>query len=555
MADRRKLGRFAAGVVAVLLLSAAQPPGSTPQPSSDPVPPLPSVGGPGPAPVTPPVAPGSGPQAPQLVLPPLPSGHPVPRFGFKIDPKASAKDLLPPAPKTAATGPVTTDDLKAVPEVEFQARPEKNAAHDKLAHAMAHQIAKINHVNAKKTDAFMAALLENRPDLAGMPFVMGDDCRTSGDKLAHFTQATQIVRAALGGSPATINPPPPLQAPSSGFSAPAQQSSTGLAPVTFTNSRAPEAPAVIIQTIPFWKRYAEICEQEDVARGRTDKKTAEHVTVARVAALMQMLAAEPADVRLGLVKYLTGVPHVEATKALARLAIHSAEVDVRDAAIAALKVRREKDYTDVLVKGLSYPWPAVARRSAEAITKLERTDLIPQLLTALESTDPRLPVTKEEGGKKVAVVRELVKVNHHRNCLMCHAPNGSGTPNPNALTVEVAIQGQPLPSPSEGGYRQSTPELMVRLDVTYLRQDFSASLPVAEAHPWPEQQRFDFFVRERKLTDDEAATYRAKLTPGEEGVLSPYHKAAVAALRELTGKDAAPTAAAWRKLLGVPKAE
>jgi hypothetical protein len=32
-------------------------------------------------------------------------------------------------------------------------------------------------------------------------------------------------------------------------------------------------------------------------------------------------------------------------------------------------------------------------------------------------------------------------------------------------------------------------------------------------------------------------------------VLSPYHKAAVGALRELTGKDAAPTAEAWRKLL------
>jgi hypothetical protein len=93
---------------------------------------------------------------------------------------------------------------------------------------------------------------------------------------------------------------------------------------------------------------------------------------------------------------------------------------------------------------------------------------------------------------------------------------------------------------------------MIRLDVTYLRQDFSATLPVAEAHPWPEMQRFDFFVRERKLTEDEVAPYRAGLTPKEEGVLSPYHKAALAALRELTGKDTAPTAEAWRKMLAVP---
>src|SRR5206468_12989937 len=115
----------------------------------------------------------------------------------------------------------------------------------------------------------------------------------------------------------------------------------------------------------------------------------------------------------------------------------------------------------------------------------------------------------------------------------------------------VAVQGQPLPSPSEG-YRQSTPELMIRLDVTYLRQDFSVSMPVKDAHPWPEAQRFDFFVRERKLTDEEAASYRDQLAPKGAGVLSPYHKAAVAALRELTGKDTAPTAEAWRKLLAVP---
>ena len=51
------------------------------------------------------------------------------------------------------------------------------------------------------------------------------------------------------------------------------------------------------------------------------------------------------------------------------------------------------------------------------------------------------------------------------------------------------------------------------MDVTYLRQDFSAMLPVAEAHPWPEMQRFDFPVRERNVTEDEAAAYREKLTP------------------------------------------
>src|SRR5687768_15975484 len=136
---------------------------------------------------------------------------------------------------------------------------------------------------------------------------------------------------------------------------------------------------------------------------------------------------------------------------------------------------------------------------------------------------------------------------------MCKEPNGSDTQNHKELTMEVAVQGQPRPSRSEGSYSTTTPEVVVMLDCTYLEQDFSAALPVAEAHPCPEMQRFDLFVRECTLTDVEAADYRDKLTPKEDGVLSTYHKAAVAALREMTGKDAAPTAAAWRKLLNVPR--
>ncbi|MBY0457974.1 MAG: hypothetical protein K2V38_11590, partial [Gemmataceae bacterium] len=209
----------------------------------------------------------------------------------------------------------------------------------------------------------------------------------------------------------------------------------------------------------------------------------------------------------------------------------------------------ERDYTDVLVKALRYPLPAVAKRAAEAIAKMDRADLVPELVAVLDEPDPRLPVPGK--GEKKLVVRELVKINHHRNCVMCHAPAADGVAPASGLGAEVPVPGQPLPSPSQG-YRQGSPELMIRIDVTYLRQDFSVTLAVADAHPWPERQRFDFFVRERAVTAEEAAIYKEKLTPKEEGVLSPYHRAALAALRELTGKDAAPTAEAWRKLLKLP---
>jgi hypothetical protein len=470
------------------------------------------------------------PQPQPPAAPSIPS-QPASRFHFKIEPNTPVNELLPTAPKiTSGNGPVLTDDLTKVPEAEFQAKPERSPLPGKMAEQTAHQLAKISHMNTKKPDAFMVALLENRSDLAGLPFVMGDDCRTSGERAKQFTLAVSTVRQALPNSGAL--------------------GSINGSPITLTGgTAAPQAPA---GAQPFWPLYNTLCEQQDAARSKSDKTLAEHVTVARIAALMQMLAAESAEMRLGLVKYLAAVSHAEATRALVRMAIFSAEDEVRLAAVDVLKVRREKDYTDILVSGLRYPWPAVAKRSAEAIARLGRTDLIPELVAVLDAGDPRLPHTKKTGWTEAIVVREMVKVNHHRNCAMCHAPAGStGVVPASTLTAEVPVPGQPLASPSQG-YGGSTPELMIRLDVTYLRQDFSVVLAVGDAHPWPEMQRFDFLVRERKVTEEEAATYRDKLTPKEAGVLSPYHRAALAALREMTGKDTTPTAEAWRTLLKLP---
>jgi hypothetical protein len=275
--------------------------------------------------------------------------------------------------------------------------------------------------------------------------------------------------------------------------------------------------------------------------------------VARIAALMQVLVPESPALRLGLVKYLSAVSHAEATRALARMAVFSQEEEVRRATVDALKVRREKDYTDVLKSGLRHPWPAAARNAADAAARLDRADLIPDLLAVLEDPDPRAPVAGEVNGKKVPVARELVRVNHHRTCLLCHSPGNTDEVPEEALTAAVPAEEEPLLPPSQGYRSAPSPDVLVRIAVTYLRQDFSVMLPVPDAGPWPELQRFDFLVRARVLTDDEAGELRAALDPKEQGRLSPYRRAALAALRELTGKDTEPTAAAWRKLLDVPK--
>ena len=486
----------------------------------------------------------------EVFAPPLATGfaltpQAVQRFTFKFEPNTPLKDLLPTPPVKKVVGPLLSEDLTKVPEAEFQARPEKITPDGKQTEQIAHQLAKINHVNAKKTDAFMTALLANREDLAGLPFAMGDDCRTAGERTKQFTHAVATVRQALGSQlPSFV-----VNAIQPGFMVQAGSVAVVNTPTPQPLQQQVQAP--VGPPPSFWSQYATLCEKEDAARPSSDKSLCEHVTLARIAALMQMLAPETPELRLGLVKYLTAIPHVEATKALARMAIFSTEDDVRYAATDSLKVRREKDYTDIFVKGLRYPFPAVAKRTAEAIARMGRSDLIPELVALLATDDPRMPTMKTVDGKQVPMVRELVKVNHHRNCMMCHAPGNPGNVSSNAITAEVPVQGQPLPLPFQG-YGQSSFDLMIRIDVTYLRQDFSAMLAVGDAHPWPELQRFDFLVRERKLTPDEVDEYKAKLTPKEVGVLSPYHRAALAALRELTGKDTNPTAEAWQKLLDLP---
>jgi hypothetical protein len=173
----------------------------------------------------------------------------------------------------------------------------------------------------------------------------------------------------------------------------------------------------------------------------------------------------------------------------------------------------------------------------------------------LAQPDPRAPRTKQVDGKQVVEVRELVRINHHRNCLLCHAPGNTADVPANAIKAAIAIPGEPFPSPGTYGFPPPNSDHMVRIDVTYLRQDFSRRLPITNSAPWPGHQRFDFVVRTRTLKEQEVQTYQQALQPREPGALSPFHRAAMVALRELTGRDAEPTAAAWRKVLSMTKGE
>ena len=117
------------------------------------------------------------------------------RFKFKIDPKVPLFELVPAPPKTTPNLPVwTNEDLAKVPELTFGEPISKELTKHKAMEGTAHVMAKINHLNTKKRDGFMLAMIERRPDLRGLPFLMGDDCRTREDQAKVFALAVETFR-------------------------------------------------------------------------------------------------------------------------------------------------------------------------------------------------------------------------------------------------------------------------------------------------------------------------------------------------------------------------
>jgi hypothetical protein len=419
-----------------------------------------------------------------------------------------------------ATPSAFVNKLVDVPEVmlaEPLANAPQQAFHNQRAIAM--DIDDINTLNRKDPDGFLTLLLAERTDLVGLPFQMGDECRLSSARSERFNEAATMVHKAQSAQPRS----PRAVEPQNGN-------------VDVQNGSA------------FFANLMKLCaDSDDTSTPSRLQEYWDHVVPARLAAMTQICGPMSDSMKMALAKYLAAVSSVDSTRELVKLVLFSPEQSVSDMAILALKARREADVDDALLQGLRYPWPEVATRAAEGLAKLKRKDLVPRIIEVLDEVDPRAPVMEPKNGKSELTVRELVRINHHRNCLMCHATAKNA---PRSVRAEVPVPGQPLPALTEGGYgSREMPEMSVRIDVTYLRQDFSTMLPVANAEPWPEMQRFDFVVRERTLKDDEVKAYKQKF----DNVQPPNHRAALFALRELTGKDAAPTADAWRKMMNVSK--
>ena len=252
-----------------------------------------------------------------------------------------------------------------------------------------------------------------------------------------------------------------------------------------------------------------------------------------VPVLVQMLMAENTNRRKVLIEALAKIPTPRATVALAQRACFDLDPERRLQAVQALATRPSEEYVGVLMAALRYPWQPVTQHAAEALAALQRKEVIPGLLQMLDQRDPNAPYTKP--GHKGQFVREMVRINHFRGCMLCH-PASHDTKD--LVRGGVPTTDAPLPS---GTLYYNPRGITITARVTYLRQDFSFPQLVSEPGPWPGQQRFDFLTRERPATPEETSrVLEGQLTRSNETAI-------VHALKYLTGEDAGSTADDWKK--------
>lgn len=332
--------------------------------------------------------------------------------------------------------------------------------------------------------SLLLGLMDERKDLQGLPLLLGDACQADAFSIRHMTELGRRMRRSVAQR------------------IPSQASSFG---------DAMPRDYVIFEAL----RVSPV-RSEDSA----------------VPALVQLLQVESRPVRLELVKRLADIEGSRALKGLVQRAVHDLSPDVRRAAVIALKERRAADYRGELLAALRYPGPFAADHAAEALVALDQRDAVPALVDLLDRPDPQAPFKNDKGQW---AVRELVSVNHFRNCLLCHAPS---TDRSDSLRGVIPEPGKTIPEL----YYDSGQGEFVQASVTYIKQDFSLMHDVPNAKPWPTRQRHDYFVRTRLL---ESGHHNVRTTDANY----PQREAVLKALRQLTGQDCGDEAQAWHDYL------
>jgi hypothetical protein len=334
----------------------------------------------------------------------------------------------------------------------------------------------------------MLPVIDSQPELSGLPIVRGQSCQLTPTAGRQLGEASERLRNAF------------------------QDITTALA--------KPAVPSHQDILAPYRARLE---EAGDPAQ--------------RASLLVQMLQCETDSLRELLIDLLGRTPGTAAGRALAHRALFEPNPALRAEAVRSLKDRPAAEVRTVFLDAFRNPWPVAADHAADTLIALDDRGVVPGLVRLLDEPDPAAPFRGDDG---TFLVREMVRVNHLDNCLLCHAPSWNTSDVARSI---VPSRSQRLPqspgSPTYYGDRSGADRSFARFDVTYLRPDFALMLDVANPGLWPARQRYDFLVRTRPGHADDV------VTDAVEGTY-PQREAALRALRRLTGQDLGDRSDDWR---------
>jgi hypothetical protein len=414
----------------------------------------------------------------------------------RVEKPASVKAEADRRPRTLVTFRQASEEellaqLEKVPELDLRARDDASARLAKAFPAVKEKPTS-DKAETKESDPAgpLVAYLASRDDLAGLPLRLGGACRSSPEAAAMLGTISLTVRRL--------------------------QATRDRMLVRGWSGKSP-FPGSVTEEVP---------DRDMAAALQSDRNFQRNPRVA--GPLEQMLQVDRPIVRSTLVTLLAATEWEQATQALTRRAVFDPSPLIRQDAFAALLKHPPEQARPVLLAALRHPWAPAAQHAAEVLVSLNDRAAVQDLEKLLDQDEPCAPY-KDKEGKWVR--KELVRVNHLRNCQLCH-PLSTARTDP--VRAPVPTPGKPLP---ELYYDRSASGLIVRADISFIKQDFSMMHRVAKPDKWPEVQRFDYFVRTRPLTAAEIKEQEA--SPARSGKsnpdLYPQVEAVVWALTKLKG--------------------
>ncbi|HWE35804.1 MAG TPA: HEAT repeat domain-containing protein [Isosphaeraceae bacterium] len=113
---------------------------------------------------------------------------------------------------------------------------------------------------------------------------------------------------------------------------------------------------------------------------------------AAVAALVQVFGRDPTALRQWMLQSLVGIPGTDATAALTKLLIWDPEPKIRQGAMDEVKRRKERGVVSYLIRTLKDENPEIVGRAAWALSNLNETSAVPELVKVLVTVRERVEV-------------------------------------------------------------------------------------------------------------------------------------------------------------------